>query len=311
MFGMTEHEEGGRFSLRDRQAGGTKEGCSLRRNTLMGELSAELLGTFTLIIFGVGVVAQTVLTPFSAGAQSIHWAWGIGVVMGVYVAGGISGAHLNPAVTVGLALRRGFPWAKVAPYALAQLVGAFLAAAVIRWNYWESFNKFDPAKGFKSQVVFNTYPHNTSPDMGAVSQLGAFRDQIIGTAVLLMLILAITDARNTAPGANMAPFIIGLVVVGIGMALGANAGYAINPARDLGPRLLAFVCGWSGPFNDQNGDFYAWVPIIGPLIGGAIGVYVYDYLVGNFLPVEEPEVGRTPEVPETGQPVDTRPEATP
>jgi glycerol uptake facilitator protein len=282
----------------------------LRRNTLMGELSAELLGTFTLIIFGVGVVAQTVLTPFSAGAQSIHWAWGLGVVMGVYVAGGISGAHINPAVTVGLALRRGFPWGKVAPYALAQTVGAFLAAAVIRWNYWESFNKFDPAKGFKSQVVFNTYPNNASPDLGAVSQFGALRDQIIGTAVLLMLVLAITDARNTAPGANLAPFIIGLVVVGIGMALGANAGYAINPARDLGPRLLAFVCGWSSPFADQNGDFYAWVPIVGPLIGGAVGVYVYDYLIGNFLPAEQ-EVGRTVEDPDTGRPVDTRPEATP
>jgi glycerol uptake facilitator protein len=278
----------------------------LRRNTLAGELSAEVLGTFTLIIFGVGVVAQTVLTPFSAGAQSIHWAWGIGVIMGVYVAGGISGAHLNPAVTVGLALRRGFPWAKVLPYSLAQLVGAFLAALVIRWNYYEAFNKFDPAKGFKSQVVFNTYPNNANP-YANISQLGAFRDQIIGTAMLLLLILAITDARNMAPGANLAPFIIGLVVVGIGMTLGADAGYAINPARDLGPRLAAWICGWSGAFNDQRGHFYAWVPIIGPLIGGAVGVYVYDFVVGRFLPVAEPEVGRAPEVPETGRPVETRP----
>ena len=279
----------------------------MRRNTLVGELSAELLGTFTLIIFGVGVVAQTVLTPFSAGAQSIHWAWGLGVVMGIYVAGGISGAHINPAVTVALALRREFPWAKVAPYALAQTVGAFLAALVIRWNYWEAFNKFDPAKGFKSQVVFNTYPNNASADMPNVSQLGALRDQIIGTAVLVMLVLAIIDARNTAPTSNMAPFIIGLVVVGIGMTLGANAGYAINPARDLGPRLAAAVTGWGGDaFNDQRGDFYAWVPIIGPLIGGPLGAYVYDTFIGSFLPVEEPEVGRAaPSEPETGRPVDS------
>jgi glycerol uptake facilitator len=278
----------------------------LRRNTLVGELSAELLGTFTLIVFGVGVVAQTVLTPFSAGAQSIHWAWGLGVVMGIYVAGGISGAHINPAVTVALALRREFPWAKVAPYALAQTVGAFLAALVIRWNYWEAFNKFDPAKGFKSQVVFNTYPNNASDQMPNVSQLGALRDQIIGTAVLVMLVLAIIDARNTAPESNLAPFIIGLVVVGIGMTLGANAGYAINPARDLGPRLAAWVCGWAGAFNDQRGDFYAWVPIIGPLIGGPLGAYVYDTFIGSFLPVEEPEVGRAgPQEPETGRRVDT------
>jgi glycerol uptake facilitator protein len=281
----------------------------LRRNTLVGELSAELLGTFTLIIFGVGVVAQTVLTPFSAGAQSIHWAWGIGVVMGVYVAGGISGAHINPAVTLALALWRKFPWGKVGPYALAQLVGAFLAAMVVRWNFWEAFDRFDPAKGFKSQVVFNTYPNNAA-DYANISQLGALRDQIIGTAVLVMLIFAITDARNMAPGANMAPFIIGLVVVGIGMAIGAAAGYAINPARDLGPRLAAWVSGWSNAFNDQRGDFYAWVPIVGPFIGGPLGGWVYDFLVGRYLPVAEPEVGRVPEEPETGRPVDTRPDTT-
>jgi glycerol uptake facilitator protein len=279
----------------------------LRRNTLMGELSAELLGTFTLIIFGVGVVAQTVLTPFSAGAQSIHWAWGLGVVMGVYVAGGISGAHINPAVTLAVALRRGFPWGKVAPYMVAQVIGAFLAALVVRWNFWEAFDRFDPAKGFKSQVVFNTYPNNAA-DYANISQLGALRDQIIGTAMLVMLIFAIIDNRNLAPAGNMHPFIIGLAVVAIGMAIGAAAGYAINPARDLGPRLAAWVSGWSGAFNDQRGDFYAWVPIIGPFIGGVVGAYVYDGFIGRFLPVAEPEVGRVPEDPDTGRPVDTRPD---
>jgi glycerol uptake facilitator protein len=281
----------------------------LRRNTLVGELSAEVLGTFTLIIFGVGVVAQTVLTPFSAGAQSIHWAWGIGVVMGVYVAGGISGAHLNPAVTLAVALKRGFPWGKVGPYMLAQLVGAFLAAMVVRWNFYEAFNKFDPAKGFKSQGVFNTYPNNAN-DYADISQLGALRDQIIGTAILVMLIFAIIDKRNLAPEGNLHPFIIGLVVVGIGMAIGAAAGYAINPARDLGPRLAAWISGWSNAFADQRGDFYAWVPIIGPLIGGPLGGYVYDWLVGAFLPEPEPEVGEMPQVPDSGRPVDTRPETT-
>jgi glycerol uptake facilitator protein len=280
----------------------------LRRNTLVGELSAEVLGTFTLIIFGVGVVAQTVLTPFSAGAQSIHWAWGIGVVMGVYVAGGISGAHLNPAVTLAVALKRGFPWGKVGPYMLAQLVGAFLAALVVRWNFYEAFNRFDPAKGFKSQVVFNTYPNNAA-DYANISQLGALRDQIIGTAMLVMLIFAIIDKRNLAPAGNMHPFIIGLVVVGIGMAIGAAAGYAINPARDLGPRLAAWVTGWSDAFADQRGDFYAWVPIIGPLIGGPLGGYIYDWFVGAFLPAEG-EVGEVPAEPETGRRVDTRPETT-
>jgi glycerol uptake facilitator protein len=280
----------------------------MKRDTLLGEVSAEILGTFTLIIFGVGVVAQTVLTPFTAGAQSIHWAWGIGVVMGVYVAGGISGAHLNPAVTLALAVRRGFSWGKVLPYWGAQLLGAFLAALVIRWNYWEAFNKFDPGKTAKSQVVYSTLPGNGALP---ISHLGAFRDQIIGTAVLVMLILAIVDTRNNAPGANLAPFIIGLVVVGIGMALGADAGYAINPARDLGPRLASWITGWSNAWNDQNGSFYAWVPIVGPFIGGVLGAFVYDGFISRFLPVAEPEVGRTTEAPNVPEPNATpRPETT-
>ena len=280
----------------------------MKRDTLLGEVSAEVLGTFTLIIFGVGVVAQTVLTPFTAGAQSIHWAWGIGVIMGVYVAGGISGAHLNPAVTLALAVRRGFSWGKVLPYWGAQLLGAFLAALVIRWNYWEAFNKFDPGKTAKSQVVYSTLPGN---GVLPVSHMGAFRDQIIGTAVLVMLILAIVDTRNSAPGANLAPFIIGLVVVGIGMAIGADAGYAINPARDLGPRLASYLTGWSNAWNDQNGSFYAWVPIVGPLIGGVVGAFVYDGFISRFLPVAEPEVGRMPEAPSVPEPNATpRPETT-
>lgn len=263
----------------------------MRRDTLLGELSAELLGTFTLIIFGVGVVAQTVLTPFTAGAQSIHWAWGIGVIMGVYVAGGISGAHINPAVTLAFAVRRGFPWAKVVPYWVAQVVGAFLAALVVRWNFYEAFNRFDPAKGTKSQVVFSTLPGN---GVLPVSQLGAFRDQIIGTGILLMVIFAIVDTRNLAPASNLGPLIIGLLVVGIGMAIGAAAGYAINPARDFGPRLASYITGWSSAWKDQRGHFYAWVPILGPFIGGVLGALVYDGFIGRYLPIAEPEVGRAP-----------------
>jgi glycerol uptake facilitator len=284
----------------------------LRRNTFTAELLAEFLGTFTLLVFGLGVVAHFVLrnavgdpAPGNANTfgdfTTVNFAWGFGVVMGVYVAGGVSGAHINPAVTVSLALRRGFPWAKVGPYIVAQLLGAFVAALLIRWNFYEWFNQVDPGKTFATQGVYSTSP---GPGM---SILGGLRSEIIGTAVLVMLVLAITDARNTAPGANMAPWIIGIAVVAIGMSLGALSGYAINPARDFGPRLASWVTGWSTAMQAPNGDLYFWVPIIGPLLGGAVGAYVYDFFVGNFLPVEEPEVGRTPEVPETGRPVETRP----
>jgi glycerol uptake facilitator protein len=230
---------------------------------------------------------------------TVNFAWGFGVVMGVYVAGGVSGAHINPAVTVSLALRRGFPWGKVGPYILAQFLGAFVAALLIRWNFYEWFNQVDPGKTFATQGIYST-----SPGPG-LSVLGGLRSEIIGTAMLVMLILAITDARNTAPGANMAPFIIGLAVVVIGMSLGALSGYAINPARDFGPRLASWVTGWSTAMKAPNGDLYFWVPIIGPFIGGAIGAYVYDLLIGNFLPTAEPEVGRTVEDPDTGRPVET------
>lgn len=298
LFGMTEHRSG---------QGGAKEGCSLRRNTYTAELLAEFLGTFTLIVFGCGVVAHFVLrnqvgdpapAPNTFGDfTTVNWAWGFGVVMGVYVAGGVSGAHINPAVSVALALRRGFPWAKVGPYIVFQFLGAFVAALLIRWNFYEWFNQVDPGKTYATQGVFST-----SPGPG-LSVLGGLRSEIIGTAILVMVILAITDARNTAPGANLAPFVIGLLVVAIGMSLGATSGYAINPARDFGPRLASLLTGWSTAMKAPSGDFYAWVPIIGPLIGGAIGAYVYDFFVGNFLP-QEGEVGEVVEA-------DKRPEATP
>jgi glycerol uptake facilitator protein len=304
---MTEHEEGGHLYAANVGRGGPKEGCSLRRNTYTAELLAEFLGTFTLIVFGVGVVAIVVLrnavgdptpAPGSFGNfTTINFAWGFGVVMGVYVAGGVSGAHINPAVTVALAVKRGFAWAKVGPYIVAQFLGAFVAALLLRWNFYEWFNQVDPGKTYATQGVYST-----SPGPG-LSVLGGLRSEIIGTAVLVMLVLAITDARNTAPGSNMAPLIIGIAVIAIGMSLGALSGYAINPARDFGPRLASWITGWSTAMSAPTGDFYAWVPIVGPLIGGVIGAFVYDFFVGNFLPAEG-EVGETVEA-------DRRPEATP
>ena len=208
----------------------------LKIPALVAELAAEFAGTMILILFGVGVVAQVVGGGIG-DHDSIAWSWGLGVMLGVYVAGRISGAHLNPAVTIALAVFKGFEWRKVAPYSIAQFLGAFVAALLVRWNYTEVLHAADPGLTIKTQGVFSTLPGNGTLPVG---EWGAFRDQIIGTAILLFLILAITDLRNTSPGANLAPFIIGLIVVAIGMAWGTNAGYAINPARDLGPRLASF-----------------------------------------------------------------------
>ncbi|MFE7751136.1 MIP/aquaporin family protein [Streptomyces sp. NPDC057428] len=273
----------------------------VKKHGLVGELSAEFAGTMILILFGCGVVAQVVaggaLTDPPGGLgnhDSISWAWGLGVTLGVYVAARLSGAHINPAVTIALATFRGFPWKKVAPYALAQTAGAFVAALIVRWNYTEALATADPGHTEKTQIVFSTLPANGNTAL-PVHEWGAFRDQVIGTAILLLLVMALTDMLNTPPGANLAPFVIGLVVVAIGMAWGTNAGYAINPARDFGPRLASFITGYSGAWRDQYGNLYFWVPIAGPVVGALLGGGLYKAFIGRFLPTAEPEPpGRVP-----------------
>lgn len=252
---------------------------------LAREMAAEFAGTLILILFGVGVVAQVIAGgPALGDHDSISWAWGLGVTLGVYVAARISGGHINPAVTVALALFKGFPWRKVLPFCFAQTLGAFVAALIVRWDYTEILHKFDPGLTLKSQFVFSTLPGNGSLPVGT---WGAFRDQVIGTAILLFLVLALTDVRNAPPLANLAPLIIGLVVVAIGMAFGSDAGYAINPARDFGPRLAQFLTGYESAWRDQYGNFYFWVPIAGPLIGGPLGAGLYILLIGRNIPEEE------------------------
>lgn len=261
---------------------------------LPGELLAEFLGTMVLILFGDGVVAMVVL--FGKGTyENITWSWGLGVTLGVYIAGAVSGAHLNPAVTVALALRRGFAWSKVIPYAIAQIAGAFVAALLLFIDYRGGFDAYEKvhhivrgtAAGVGDAGVFSTYP-GTFPGsvagtiVGTVGNGTALFDQILGTALLVGLIFAVTDTRNTSPLSNLAPFIIGLIVVAIGLSFGADAGYAINPARDFGPRLFASLAGW-GSAVYSAGNYYFWVPIVGPLIGGAVGAFVYDYAIANVL----------------------------
>lgn len=248
------------------------------------ELLAEFLGTFVLILFGAGVVAQFVLSKGANGSYlAINLSWGLGVVMGCYVAAGVSGAHLNPAVTLALAVHRGFPWAKVVPYSLAQTAGAFVAAAVVYVTYAEAFTAFDGGTRhvlgeLGTAGIFATYP---KPYLSTFP--GGFVDQVVGTAILMGVILGITDSRNSAPPPGLVPFIVGLLVMGIGMAFGANSGYAINPARDFGPRLFTLVAGWGGEVF-RAGNAWWWVPIAGPLVGAVLGGWVYDAFVGKRFP---------------------------
>ncbi len=250
--------------------------------TLTAQLVAEFLGTFVLILFGTGVVAMVVLFPTKNPGELIHGGftnitlgWGLAVTMGIYVAGKVSGAHLNPAVTLSLAVFRGFPWRNVLPYSLAQTAGAFAAAAVVYRNYSPAFHQVDPLLE-KTAGVFTTFPA-----FSGIPQAGLL-DQIIGTGLLLLLILAITDEFNMPPGANLAPLMIGLVVVAIGMSFGGIHGYPINPARDFGPRLFTVLAGFRNN-GITDGTHVWWVPIVGPFTGGLIGSALYDFGIRPFL----------------------------
>jgi glycerol uptake facilitator protein len=254
----------------------------IRKPKLLAELIAEFLGTFVLILFGTGVVAMVVLFPASNPGETVHGGytnitlgWGLGVTMGIYVAGKVSGAHLNPAVTLALAAFRGFSWRKVVPYCLAQTAGAFAAAALVFRNYAPAFHRVDP------QLETTAGVFTTFPAFPALPQAG-FLDQLIGTGLLVLLVFAITDELNAPPGSNLAPAMIGLVVVAIGMSFGGMHGYPINPARDFGPRLFTVVAGFRNN-GLTDGSRVWWIPVAAPLLGGLAGAAVYDLGIRRYL----------------------------
>ncbi len=234
------------------------------------ELLAEFAGTLVLIMFGAGVVAQTVLFPDKGSFTNINIGWGLGVMFGIYVAGRVSGAHLNPAVTIALAAIGAVPWRKVIPYSLAQTLGAFFAAALVFLVYRPAFLKVDPALE-KTAGIFTTFP--AFPENLTVG----FADQFVGTALLLFLVMALGDARNQ-PLNGLGPMLVGLIVVAIGMSFGSLHGYAINPARDLGPRLLTVIAGFQNN-GLTSGPPGFWVPIVAPILGGLAGAFAYTKLL--------------------------------
>jgi glycerol uptake facilitator protein len=284
-----------------------------------GEAFAEFLGTFVLILLGCGSVAVALVGLPGSGRQTgafgpANWliiclGWGLGVTFGVYVAGGISGAHLNPAITLAWAWRRDFPYRKIPAYVLAQLLGAFAAAAIVYALYHPAFTAFDRANklgptqhSLDTFSVFATFP--ASYYHGAIA--GPLLDQVVGTAVLVGLIAALIDRQNQAPEGNMSAWLVGFVVVAIGLSLGTDAGYAINPARDLAPRLFTWVAGWGRyafPGDGTGFRDYWWIPIVGPVIGALVGVFVYDLFIGHVLDVRPPEdepseAGHVPAAPQ-------------
>jgi glycerol uptake facilitator protein len=211
----------------------------------------------------------------------------------------VSGAHINPAVTIAFAARRDFPWRKVPGYIAAQMVGAFLGALLVYIVYKAAIDSFETAKhitrgdpdSVPTYSIFATFP---APYFKTI--VGPLVDQIVGTAFLVAFVFAVVDEVNQPVRANLAPLAIGFIVVAVGISFGANAGYAINPARDLGPRLFAWIAGWGKvafPGDYGNISAYFWIPIVGPIVGGVLGAYVYDFAVRDVLLArgEGPEPG--------------------
>jgi glycerol uptake facilitator protein len=269
------------------------------RRTAWGDYLSEFFGVFVLIAFGTGVVAMAVAGLPQSGRGDgitsdadwllITWGWGMAVTFAIYVAGGITGAHINPAVTIAFATFRGFPWRKVPGYIIAQILGGIAGAALVYWAYHDAISAFEASAnppivrdgGAGSIGIFVTGP------AAYISNYGdALLSEAIGTAFLLIFVFAVVDLMNLPPRANLAPLIIGLCVFAIGMSFGASTGYAINPARDLGPRILAAMEGWGDaafPGDQGNLNDYFWIPIVGPIVGAIVGCILYEVFISYVL----------------------------
>jgi glycerol uptake facilitator protein len=263
----------------------------MKKNGLMGPFIGEVFGTFLLILLGDGVVANVGLAPRLA-APAYNWntitiGWAFAVVVAVYVSAGVSGAHLNPAVTIGLAAKGAFPWGKVIPYVIAQLIGAFLGALGVFLTYMEGLQSAGmpnvwctgPGSVFGSAFWGGAGAAAT----GSYSLFNACLAEFFGTAVLLWGVCAAGDTKNNAIGANLGGMLVGLVVLAVGLSLGGPSGYSINPARDLGPRIFGAIVGTSGLFS---GLYWLIPPVLVPVIGGVFGCLSYDWLVTPFLASE-------------------------
>ena len=257
-----------------------------KQPTLFGECLAEFIGTGLLIFFGVGCVAALVLTGAQFGQGEISIVWGLGVTIAIYCTAGVSGAHINPAVTIALAAFHGFDKAKVIPYILAQLLGAFSSAALVYSLYANLFSEYEIAhnfvrssqEGLATAGIFSTYPN------AALSFSGAFAVEFVITAVLMFAILALGDENNGASRGAMNPLLIGILIAVIGGSLGPLTGFAMNPARDFGPKLFAYFAGWDYALSGAKDIPYFIVPILAPIAGACFGGWLYPKAIAAYLP---------------------------
>ncbi|KIP98224.1 MULTISPECIES: MIP/aquaporin family protein [Pseudomonas] len=272
--------------------------AALRQPSLSGQCMAEFLGTALLIFFGTGCVAALKVAGASFGLWEISIIWGVGVSMAIYLTAGVSGAHLNPAVSIALWLFAGFEKGKLPFYILAQIAGAFCGALLVYTLYSGLFLEFEQAnqmvRGSQASLelasVFSTFPNPV------LSTGQAFMVEVVITAILMGVIMSLTDDNNGLPRGPMAPLLIGLLIAVIGSAMGPLTGFAMNPARDFGPKLMTFLTGWGEISLTGGRDIpYFLVPIFAPILGACIGAAVYRGMIARHLPSAiEPQVEQSP-----------------
>ncbi|XP_036070037.1 aquaporin-10b isoform X2 [Oryzias melastigma] len=231
-----------------------------------------------LQLFGCGSAAQVTTSEERSGQYlSINLGFALGVTFGVFVSRGVSGAHLNPAVSLSLCVLGRHPWMKLPFYVFFQLLGAFLAAATVGLQYYDAIRSYAGGQltvtGPRATAgIFSTYPADY------LSLWGGVVDQVIGTAALLLCLLALGDQRNGSIPDGLQPVLVGSLVLVIGVSMGSNCGYALNPARDLGPRLFTYIAGWGVDVFKAGGGWW-WVPIVGPCAGALLGTLIYQLMV--------------------------------
>ncbi|XP_070778446.1 aquaporin-10b [Enoplosus armatus] len=251
--------------------------CQIR-SQLVRECMAECLGVYVLILFGCGSVAQVTTTQDKKGQYlSINLGFALGVTFGVFVSRGVSGAHLNPAVSLSLCVLGRHPWTKLPFYVFFQVLGAFLAAATVGLQYYDAIWAYSRGEltvtgPTATAGIFSTYPADF------LSVWGGVVDQVIGTAALLLCVLALGDQRNSSVPDGLQPALVGAAVLVIGISMGSNCGYAINPARDFGPRLFTYIAGW-GVDVFKAGRGWWWVPIVAPCVGALLGTLIYELMI--------------------------------
>ena len=260
---------------------------ALQQPPLSSQCLAEFLGTGLLIFFGTGCVAALKVAGASFGLWEISLIWGVGVSMAIYLSAGISGAHLNPAVSIALCLFTDFEKRKLPFYIISQVTGAFCGALLVYTLYSNLFFDFEQSRhmvrGTEASLelasVFSTYPH------AALSTGQAFLVEAIITAILMGVIMSLTDDNNGLPRGPLAPLLIGLLIAVIGSSMGPLTGFAMNPARDFGPKLMTFLAGWGEISLTGGRDIpYFLVPVFAPIVGACLGAAAYRGLIARHLP---------------------------